>query len=242
MQTWIRNGADDIHCVRFDSKQNTHTHTPKDRAGGRDERLTHTHTHTRACALTRACTHASTNAHTCTRACLLLQFQIPGDFRYYFTKVRPGVKEFLEAVDKLFELHVYTMGTRAYAKEICKCAPSVLCARFYALHLMFNRVYMRLCMRVCMCVHVSFFFSLLSLSRWRESKSCGFVVALDGRSQKCCAFSLAFAFARILDPDTHYFSTRILTQDESESITTKIVVRVCACVRACVCVCMCVCV
>ncbi|EGD83365.1 hypothetical protein PTSG_03974 [Salpingoeca rosetta] len=72
-------------------------------------------------------------------------FQIGGDPRFYYTKIRPGVKEFLEAVKDMYELHVYTMGTRAYAKEICN----------------------------------------------------------------------------IIDPGAHYFSTRILTQDESARIDTK---------------------
>lgn len=32
---------------------------------------------------------------------------------------RPGTPEFLEAVSNLYEMHVYTMGTRAYAEEVC---------------------------------------------------------------------------------------------------------------------------
>ncbi|OTB02406.1 hypothetical protein M426DRAFT_62308 [Hypoxylon sp. CI-4A] len=38
----------------------------------------------------------------------------------YYIKMRPGLAEFLENISKLFELHVYTMGTRAYALEIAK--------------------------------------------------------------------------------------------------------------------------
>ena len=32
---------------------------------------------------------------------------------------RPGWKEFLTNVAKKYEMHVYTMGTRAYAEEVC---------------------------------------------------------------------------------------------------------------------------
>ena len=37
---------------------------------------------------------------------------------WYYIKLRPGLKEFLENVSKLYELHIYTMGTRAYAQNI----------------------------------------------------------------------------------------------------------------------------
>ncbi|KAH7018138.1 uncharacterized protein B0I36DRAFT_202836, partial [Microdochium trichocladiopsis] len=39
---------------------------------------------------------------------------------WYYIKMRPGLAEFLERVAELFELHVYTMGTRAYALNIAK--------------------------------------------------------------------------------------------------------------------------
>ncbi|KAI1332441.1 hypothetical protein F5Y16DRAFT_357800 [Xylariaceae sp. FL0255] len=39
---------------------------------------------------------------------------------WYYIKLRPGLTEFLEQIAKLFELHVYTMGTRAYALNIAK--------------------------------------------------------------------------------------------------------------------------
>ncbi|KAI9656714.1 MAG: RNA polymerase II [Trizodia sp. TS-e1964] len=43
--------------------------------------------------------------------------EIPGGrVCWYFIKMRPGLKEFLENISKLYELHVYTMGTRAYAQ------------------------------------------------------------------------------------------------------------------------------
>ncbi|ORY66918.1 hypothetical protein BCR35DRAFT_322307 [Leucosporidium creatinivorum] len=39
---------------------------------------------------------------------------------WYYVKMRPGLAQFLEDVAKLYEMHVYTMGTRAYAIEVCK--------------------------------------------------------------------------------------------------------------------------
>ncbi|SCU97254.1 LADA_0H05292g1_1 [Lachancea dasiensis] len=38
----------------------------------------------------------------------------------YYVKLRPGLKEFFEAIAPLFQLHIYTMATRAYALEIAK--------------------------------------------------------------------------------------------------------------------------
>ncbi|QLG70833.1 hypothetical protein HG535_0A07750 [Zygotorulaspora mrakii] len=38
----------------------------------------------------------------------------------YYVKVRPGLKEFFEGIAPLFEMHIYTMATRAYALEIAK--------------------------------------------------------------------------------------------------------------------------
>ncbi|KAK3179940.1 CTD phosphatase Fcp1 [Lecanicillium sp. MT-2017a] len=38
----------------------------------------------------------------------------------YYIKLRPGLEEFLEEIAKMYELHVYTMGTRAYALNIAK--------------------------------------------------------------------------------------------------------------------------
>lgn len=37
---------------------------------------------------------------------------------WYYIKLRPGLQEFLENISKLYELHIYTMGTRAYAQHI----------------------------------------------------------------------------------------------------------------------------
>ncbi|ROV98494.1 hypothetical protein VPNG_08558 [Cytospora leucostoma] len=38
----------------------------------------------------------------------------------YYIKMRPGLRQFLEKISQLYELHVYTMGTRAYAANIAK--------------------------------------------------------------------------------------------------------------------------
>ncbi|KAI9822129.1 MAG: Carboxy-terminal domain (CTD) phosphatase [Thelocarpon impressellum] len=37
---------------------------------------------------------------------------------WYYIKLRPGLAAFLEQVSRLYELHIYTMGTRAYARHI----------------------------------------------------------------------------------------------------------------------------
>jgi RNA polymerase II subunit A-like phosphatase len=39
---------------------------------------------------------------------------------WYYVKMRPGLKEFLQVISKLYELHIYTMGTRAYALAVKK--------------------------------------------------------------------------------------------------------------------------
>ena len=39
---------------------------------------------------------------------------------WYYIKMRPGLKEFLAKIAEMYELHVYTMGTRAYAMNIAK--------------------------------------------------------------------------------------------------------------------------
>lgn len=39
---------------------------------------------------------------------------------WYYIKLRPGLEEFLETMSKYYELHIYTMGTRAYAHNIAK--------------------------------------------------------------------------------------------------------------------------
>ncbi|WVQ72959.1 hypothetical protein IAR50_002521 [Cryptococcus sp. DSM 104548] len=40
--------------------------------------------------------------------------------RWYFTKPRPGLQKFLDEMSELYEMHVYTMGTRTYADAICR--------------------------------------------------------------------------------------------------------------------------
>ncbi|KAL3435766.1 hypothetical protein BDV09DRAFT_65619 [Aspergillus tetrazonus] len=37
---------------------------------------------------------------------------------WYYVKLRPGLEEFLENVAEMYELHIYTMGTRSYAQAI----------------------------------------------------------------------------------------------------------------------------
>jgi TFIIF-interacting CTD phosphatase-like protein len=37
-----------------------------------------------------------------------------------WTKLRPGVREFLDAVHRRYELHIYTMGDRDYAAEMAR--------------------------------------------------------------------------------------------------------------------------
>lgn len=37
----------------------------------------------------------------------------------YYIKPRPGLQAFLEAISQKYEMHVYTMGTRAYAEKVC---------------------------------------------------------------------------------------------------------------------------
>ncbi|KAJ2895984.1 putative FCP1-like phosphatase [Zalerion maritima] len=39
---------------------------------------------------------------------------------WYYIKLRPGLKEFLDKISEMYELHVYTMGTRAYAQNIAR--------------------------------------------------------------------------------------------------------------------------
>src|SRR3569833_2201235 len=43
-----------------------------------------------------------------------------GNGCWYYIKLRPGLVDFLRKVAEMYELHVYTMGTRAYAMNIAK--------------------------------------------------------------------------------------------------------------------------
>ncbi|KAK5659133.1 hypothetical protein OQA88_1223 [Cercophora sp. LCS_1] len=39
---------------------------------------------------------------------------------WYYIKMRPGLAQFLRRMSEMYELHVYTMGTRAYAQSVAK--------------------------------------------------------------------------------------------------------------------------
>jgi RNA polymerase II subunit A-like phosphatase len=39
---------------------------------------------------------------------------------WYYVKMRPGLQNFLEEMSQLYEMHVYTMATRAYAQAVAK--------------------------------------------------------------------------------------------------------------------------
>jgi RNA polymerase II subunit A-like phosphatase len=39
---------------------------------------------------------------------------------WYYIKLRPGLEQFLQQISLSYELHIYTMGTRAYAENIAK--------------------------------------------------------------------------------------------------------------------------
>ena len=43
-----------------------------------------------------------------------------GNGCWYYIKLRPGLDDFLEKVSRMYELHIYTMGTRSYAKHIAE--------------------------------------------------------------------------------------------------------------------------
>lgn len=48
------------------------------------------------------------------------EFVLKDDHRLctYYIKLRPGLAQFLDIISKMYELHIYTMGTRQYAKKI----------------------------------------------------------------------------------------------------------------------------
>lgn len=50
----------------------------------------------------------------------LHQFFLPGSSVNYFVKLRPHLKSFLEEVSRMFELHMYTFGTRMYALKVAQ--------------------------------------------------------------------------------------------------------------------------
>ncbi|KAF2005873.1 hypothetical protein P154DRAFT_518127 [Amniculicola lignicola CBS 123094] len=39
---------------------------------------------------------------------------------WYYVKMRPGLKDFFDRISTMYEMHVYTMATRAYAQEVAK--------------------------------------------------------------------------------------------------------------------------
>ncbi|KAJ3069699.1 putative tubulin polyglutamylase ttll1 [Podochytrium sp. JEL0797] len=48
------------------------------------------------------------------------KFVLPESPTVYYIKLRPGTMEFLEQAHKLYELHIYTMGTRHYADAVAR--------------------------------------------------------------------------------------------------------------------------
>lgn len=46
--------------------------------------------------------------------------KLPPTKRWYYVKLRPGLHEFLEKMNERYEMHIYTMATRAYAENIAK--------------------------------------------------------------------------------------------------------------------------
>ncbi|KAI8323876.1 hypothetical protein GQ54DRAFT_257458, partial [Martensiomyces pterosporus] len=45
-------------------------------------------------------------------------FVLPDSPLRYYIKLRPALREFLEKISKLYEMHIYTMGTRHYAEAV----------------------------------------------------------------------------------------------------------------------------
>lgn len=50
------------------------------------------------------------------------KFQLDDDKpnTWYYIKPRPGLKRFLSTLSEIYEMHIYTMGTRAYAENVAK--------------------------------------------------------------------------------------------------------------------------
>ena len=53
---------------------------------------------------------------------VLYKAQVSPNARREVTMIdrRPGLNRFLEEMNQMYEMHVYTMGTRSYADAICK--------------------------------------------------------------------------------------------------------------------------
>ncbi|PIA19725.1 hypothetical protein COEREDRAFT_95220 [Coemansia reversa NRRL 1564] len=45
-------------------------------------------------------------------------FYLSDSVYQYFIKLRPGLRQFLEAISRLYEMHIYTMGSRPYADAV----------------------------------------------------------------------------------------------------------------------------
>ncbi|KAI8882516.1 hypothetical protein K501DRAFT_333962 [Backusella circina FSU 941] len=45
-------------------------------------------------------------------------FTLPGSSHVYHIKLRPGLEDFLLEMSKIYEMHIYTMGTRTYAEAV----------------------------------------------------------------------------------------------------------------------------
>ena len=68
--------------------------------------------------------HATIDPHV---ACLtegrpdIFRISLPeSPSQIYFIKLRPNLQAFLRRISELFELHVYTMGSRSYAEAVVK--------------------------------------------------------------------------------------------------------------------------
>ncbi|KAG1016809.1 hypothetical protein G6F26_012233 [Rhizopus arrhizus] len=48
------------------------------------------------------------------------QFTLPKSPTMYYIKLRPGLREFLKEIENLYDLHIYTMGTKDYAKAVAR--------------------------------------------------------------------------------------------------------------------------
>ena len=47
-------------------------------------------------------------------------FRLPGHPMLYHCRLRPYARQFLEKISKLYEMHVFTMGTNSYAASIAR--------------------------------------------------------------------------------------------------------------------------
>ena len=65
------------------------------------------------CDLDQTLIHATMDESDC-------DFKFTIDSISFYVKKRPGLNRFLSKLNELFELHVYTMGSRSYADKICE--------------------------------------------------------------------------------------------------------------------------